>query len=256
MLPARKKNLLGPKAAFQLLALIVVGFLIAYVLKEHAPVGKNVGGKTAVQEVRLDQSSPSLQVVDADVTIIAFSDYGCPACRTAYPAMKRAVLEDTHTRVVYKDWPIFGPASERAAKVAIASSFQGIYPAVHDALMRARSLDGDELRAAVEKSGGSWHQIEVDLVRRNDTIEAQLDRNRRQAFKLGLSGTPGFLIGAILVRGAVSEEQFKRAIAEARQASRAFRMHRSNGNTLSVRADATASDGKYAIKVGLGEQIW
>ena len=219
MMPAKQNNLLGPKAALQLLALITVGFITAYALRERAPVGENVGGKATVQAVRMDQSSPSLQVVDADVTIIAFSDYGCPACRTAYPAMKQAILEDGHARVVYKDWPIFGPASERAAKVAIASSFQGIYPAVHDALMRARSLDADEFRAAVEKSGGSWHQLQVDLVRRNEAIEAQLDRNRQQAFKLGLSGTPGFLIGPILVRGAVSEQEFKRAIAEARQAS-------------------------------------
>ncbi|MCB2059412.1 MAG: thioredoxin domain-containing protein [Novosphingobium sp.] len=209
----------GRKAALQLLALIVVGAVIAYVLRAQAPVGENVGDRGIVQAVRLDRSSPVAEVAGADVTIIAFTDYQCPACRKAHGAMARAVLEDGRTRIVYKDWPIFGKESERAAQVAIASSFQGIYSAVHDALMKSENLGDEQLKVAVENAGGSWSRIQADLAGRGAAIQAQLDRNRRQAFGLGLGGTPGYLIGPILVRGAISERQFRRAIGEARQAS-------------------------------------
>ncbi len=133
--------------------------------------------------------------------------------------MKRAVAKDGKVRVVYKDWPIFGPASERAAEVAIASDFQHIYPLVHDRLMTGR-VDGDvALRAAVELSGGDWRQLQRDLARNKTVIDAQLGRIRLQAFQLGLGGTPGYLIGPILVRGAMSEREFTRIFKQAREAT-------------------------------------
>jgi protein-disulfide isomerase len=44
-----------------------------------------------------------------------------------------------------------------------------------------------------------------------------LARNGAQAFALGLGGTPGYLIGSILVRGALREAEFTRAFTEARE---------------------------------------
>ncbi len=133
--------------------------------------------------------------------------------------MKRAVAKDGQVRIVYKEWPIFGDASERAAKVAIASNFQNIYPLVHDRLMTGPA-DGDAaLRAAVERSGGNWPKLQSDLTRNSAQIDAQLGRNRMQAFGLGLGGTPGYLIGPILVRGALNEGEFTRVFKQARQAN-------------------------------------
>jgi protein-disulfide isomerase len=122
-------------------------------------------------------------------------------------------------RIVYKDWPVFGAASERAARIAIASSFQGIYPLVHDRLMSGRADSEDALRNAVQQSGGDWRRLQGDLASKQTLISAELARNRRQAFELGLPGTPGYLIGPILVRGALTEAEFTRVFRAARQAS-------------------------------------
>ena len=205
---------------FQILLLVGAGSALSLILRAQAPIGQDVSEVPAAQAVLLDRSSPVAEAPGADVKIVAFTDYRCPACRKAHPELQRAVASDGRTRIVYKDWPIFGPASERAARVAIAADFQGIYPAVHNALMQAENLNQRQLQRAVESSGGSWRQVEHDLAERRAAIESQLDRNRRQAFSLSLQGTPGYMVGPILVRGAATERQFSQAIDRARRTQR------------------------------------
>ncbi|MBA2467058.1 MAG: DsbA family protein [Sphingomonas sp.] len=208
---------LGRKEFLQLAAVVAAAALFGIVLRAEKPVGRNVADNATVRAVQQDQSSPSDDNPAADLTLTVFSDYRCPACRAAHPAMKRAVESDGKVRIVYKDWPIFGEASERAAQVALAANFQNIYPAVHDRLMTGPTSNGDALRSAVERSGGDWRRLQGDLATRRSEITAQLERNAQQAFGLGLGGTPGYLIGPILVRGALDEAEFRRTFKKARQ---------------------------------------
>ncbi len=122
-------------------------------------------------------------------------------------------------RIVYKDWPIFGSASERAAEVAVASDSQHIYPLVHDRLMTGDVGNEDDLKVAVERAGGDWPLLQRYLTTNRTHISEQIGRNRMQAFKLGLKGTPAYLIGPILVRGALKEDEFTRVFRQARQGS-------------------------------------
>lgn len=152
----------------------------------------------------------------ADLTVVVFTDYRCPACRAAEPALSRAITHDGDVRVIYRDWPIFGERSERAARIALAADRQDIYLPVHRALMRSRAFDDGALRKIVEEAGGSWWQVQSDLARHGSAIAAQLARNSQDAFGLGLRGTPGYLIGPLLVEGALTESEFLRAFDEAR----------------------------------------
>ena len=203
----------------QLGAVIAAAGLFGSLLRTESQLGQDVGANPLARAVRADPSSPTDGNPAADLTLIVFTDYSCPACRAAHPAMKRAVAADRKVRVVYKDWPIFGDRSERAARVAIASDVQGIYPLVHDRLMTGRADDDRALRTSVEASGGDWERLQSDLAKNRTEISAQIERNKRQAFGLGLGGTPGYLIGPILVRGALNEGQFTRAVKQARQRS-------------------------------------
>ena len=94
--------------------------------------------------------APVRQAGPYDVTIVYFMDYQCPACRKHTPDVARVLGEDRRVRVIYRDTPIFGPRSEQAARVAIASQFQGKHQAMHAALMAAdMPLDEQALRADV-----------------------------------------------------------------------------------------------------------
>ena len=200
------------------LGLLVAGALAtSSILRRSGAVGLDVGSLPTAQAVSRDRSGPALENQRADVTLVAFSDYRCPACLLAYPDMVSAVANDGKVRVVYKDWPVFGERSERAARVALASRYQRIYPEVHHALMSGRRVDEQAMRNAVERAGGSWHRLEADLRHNREQIDEQLARNAQQAFSLGLRGTPAYLVGPILVRGRISEAAFSGAIAGARK---------------------------------------
>jgi protein-disulfide isomerase len=199
--------------------LIAMAAVFGLLLDAQKSLGQDVSDNALARAVSEDRFSPAEGRPSADLTLVVFTDYRCPACRAAHPAMKRAVAADGNVRIVYKDWPIFGDPSERASEVALASDQQNIYPLVHDHLMTGRADNEASLRAAVERSGGDWRRLQADLAKNRIAISEQLARNRKQAFELGLPGTPGYLAGTILVRGALTERDFARLFRQAREAN-------------------------------------
>lgn len=203
-----------------ILAALLAGTAISWWLREVRPLGEDVSGRALAEQVLQDRRAPSIERAGADLTVVVFTDYQCPACRKAEPALRAAAAKDGKVRIVFRDWPIFGERSVRAARVALAADRQGIYPAVHTALMRAPGFHEPALREAVVRAGGDWQQIEADLAHHGEAIEAALVRSGRDAAGLGIPGTPGYLIGTLLVVGAISERDFRRAFGEARSMRR------------------------------------
>ena len=174
-----------------------------------------------VQAVLADSASPSVGPANGDVTVIVFTDYLCPICRGADPALDRVRAADPKIRVVYKDWPLFGARSRYAARVALAADRQGKYLAVHNAMMRTRrSLDAATVQAVAVEAGADWPRLQADLQAQGATVDSQLTRHASEAWSLGLEGTPAYLVGPFLVPGAMSEGALRHAIAAARRTPR------------------------------------
>ena len=203
---------------FGLILLVLAGWTVSVVLRATAPLGRDVADNATARALLVDRTSPSREVPHPTLTLVEFTDYQCPACRADSQAVDSAVTTDGHVRVVFKDWPIFGPKSERAARVAIASSWQGIYPAVHKLLMTdRRPLDDRVMQDAVEAAGGDWQRLTSDMQRRGGEIDRQLQATGSDVLRLGIDGTPSYLIGTILVSGAQGEDKFRQAFAQARK---------------------------------------
>lgn len=204
--------------AVQLTALVIVSAGVAQILRKTTPVGRDVSLNETAQSVLHDTISPSREVEQPTLTLVLFTDYRCPACKLANGPMDAALLKDGHVRLIYRDWPIFGAMSDWAARVAIASDYQGIYPSVHANLMNERrSLDRSVVREAVEKAGGKWIAIEADLQTYSGEIDSQLNRNRKDALQLGITGTPTYLAGPFLAVGAQDEATFRSMFASGRE---------------------------------------
>lgn len=169
------------------------------------------------QAILEDPIAPRIQPKGYDVTIIEYMDYQCPYCRASHGPMKQLLAADGKVRVIFRDWPIFGPASERAARVAIASQWQGKHTAFYDALMTTNSpLSEAKIHAAARQAGVDWARLEADLKAHSADIEALLKRNAEQAERLGLDGTPGFIIGNVQSFGGMSLAEFRAAVNKAR----------------------------------------
>lgn len=211
---------LSRKQLLQLVVVVLAGWGVSQALQHVAPIGRDVSTNETAQALLQDRSSPTRDVSDPTLTLVVFTDYQCPACKLANPAMDAAIAHDGHVRVVYKDFPIFGALSEQAARVAIAANRQGIYQAVHSRLMdERRQLSEPVMREAVERSRGNWSQIKRDLQLHTAEIQQQLNRTRVNAFSLGIEGTPAYLAGPILVSGALDEDKFAQLFALGRKSS-------------------------------------
>ena len=169
-------------------------------------------------EIADDPIAPKLAPEGYDVTISSYSDYQCPFCRKIHPELERLAQEDGKVRIVYRDWPIFGPASEEAARMAIASQWQNKHRQFNDALMRTDGkLSSEKIRAAAAAAGIDFARLERDMETREDDIDGVLRRTAMQAAQMGLQGTPAMLVGPYMIPGAVDYAGLTRAVAEARR---------------------------------------
>ena len=201
----------------QLLALAGAGVGAGMFLRSRAAIGRDVSGNQIAQRILADRSSPQSGPSDADLTVAVFSDYQCPACRFAEPALLQAIEADRRIRIIYRDWPVFGARSEHAARVALAAPYQGRYEPVHHALMVEPSpLDESVVRDVAVRAGLDWTRVERDMSVHEADIAAALSQSGWDAFSLSLPGTPGYLIGPLLVVGAQTLSGFQRAFKKAR----------------------------------------
>ena len=152
-----------------------------------------------------------------DVTVVEFSDYNCPYCRRMEPVLNALVAADPKVRIVYRDWPIFGPASREAARAAVASQWQGKHAAFHEALLTSPArLDSAGIKAAAAKAKVDWPRLQRDLKTRGAEIDALLARTNAIAQAIGFNGTPALIVGSQVVAGAVDLPTLRRLVATAR----------------------------------------
>ncbi len=169
-------------------------------------------------ELLADPSSPIGGDPKGDVTIVEFFDYNCPYCKKVEPSIAALLAEDPHIRIVYKEFPILGPASTFAAHVAFAAQKQGKYAAFHNAMMAAKGPITEELVLKVAADSGlNTAKMKADM--NSPEIDAILKRNLDLAEALDIHGTPAFIIGSVLTPGATSIEALRQMVADARKSS-------------------------------------
>lgn len=216
----------GPLSRREWLGLgaVSVGALAAgQYFRTGQPIGRDVSEIMDVEPLLNAPGFPTEGPPDARVTMLVFSDYACAVCRKVEPWWRAAVRESAEhnqpVRVVHRDWPILGPASVAAARMTLAAGRQGLYAPVHEVLMRTGRHDGTAIRQSLTAAGGDWSRLRRDLAADAEAIDRLLAKTAQDAFQLGFSGTPGYLIGPIRIAGGASERQFTQAIRQARDAA-------------------------------------
>nr|WP_237219719.1 DsbA family protein [Sphingomonas arenae] len=148
-----------------------------------------------------------------EVTLVEFYDYACGYCKASLPVIERLLKEDPGLRVVYREFPILGPQSEAASRLALAASKAGRFTQFHDALYAAGRPAPETLRQAASAA-----RIPFEPPAGPD-IDAELRRNYQLAQTLGATGTPLFVVGDRVLNGAVGYDVLKQAIDRARERS-------------------------------------
>ncbi|MEZ0494932.1 DsbA family protein [Sphingomonas sp. IW22] len=216
----KKSILLGPAAAALLVGGHVANPVHAQSVEEAGDTRRADEGARIRQQIQNDPVAPTIAPRGADVTMVVFSDYQCPYCRKVHPVIQQLMREDAKVRVVYRDWPIFGPVSVQAARAVIAAKYQGKHAAFNDAMMQTSGkLSVQGIRAAANRAGVNWGRLQADLKAHGAEIDGAIERTGRYAAMMGLRGTPGILVGPYLIPGAIDIAGLRRAVAMARRNS-------------------------------------
>jgi protein-disulfide isomerase len=154
-----------------------------------------------------------------DVTLVEFFDYNCGYCKRALPDMLTLLKHDPKLKIVLKEFPILGPGSVEAARVAIAVRMQDPtsqkYLAFHSELLgNPGPASKEKALAAAKDQGFDMTRLEKDLS--SEEVTATLDEDRKLASSLGIHGTPEFVIGNDVVHGGVELAALQAKIDTAR----------------------------------------
>lgn len=162
-----------------------------------------------------DPGDPVLGNPDGDVTIVEFFDYQCGYCKTMMGPLMELVTSDGNIRLILKEFPILGPASETAALASLAAERQGKYEAFHVALLGLRGrLSVEAIWQVALETGLDVTKLKADMS--DPSVQGHVRKSFRIAEALGIQGTPAFTVGNSMVPGAVSKEQLAELVAKAR----------------------------------------
>ncbi|MGW0737266.1 DsbA family protein [Streptomyces sp. NPDC002851] len=156
---------------------------------------------------------------DAPVVLIEYADFKCGYCgkfaRDTEPDLVKKYVEDGTLRIEWRNFPIFGAESEAAARAAWAAGQQGRFWQFHEAAyaegVKEKGFGADRLKALAKEAGiEDLDRFERD--RGSDAAKQAVGKDTEEAYKLGATSTPSFLINGRPIAGAQPDEVFTQAI--------------------------------------------
>jgi protein-disulfide isomerase len=146
----------------------------------------------------------------APVTIVEFSDFQCPYCRGVQPALKQVIRDyGDHVRLVFKHLPLtdIHPRAMPAALAAFCAGEQEAFWQYHDALFASDDLSPEWLGKTAARLGLNPPRFESCLG--SEKARSAVLGDAQEARRLGINGTPAFVINGKPVSGALSFDDFK-----------------------------------------------
>jgi protein-disulfide isomerase len=144
-------------------------------------------------------------------TLVEFFDYNCHFCKGALPDVTKLMKDDPNLKLVLKDYPVLGPGSVEAAKVASAARNQlpgDKFWAFHSKLLATHGPVGKtEALAVARELGLDMDKLAKDM--QSSDIKTGLDEVMQLADALQINGTPTFVVGQDVVVGAVGYDELK-----------------------------------------------
>ncbi len=168
-------------------------------------------------ELLAGEGVPLLGDAAGAVTVVEFFDYRCGYCKRSLEAV-RAMLSRAGVRLQMREYPILGEDSERAARMALAAARQGAYGEAHFALMAHEGdFDAASLEGMAVDLGLDPERLRRDMA--SPEVGALIEANRELAERLGVTGTPAFLVlgpgGVEISPGLVDTERLNALIDSA-----------------------------------------
>lgn len=187
--------------------------LIAVTNKVEGAVTKNA------DQIFQVNGRPVIGNPKGNITMVEFFDYQCPHCKVMVPIVDQLIKANANLKVIFIEWPIFGPNSKYAAEAALASLKQNKYHDFHNALLnKGYPLDNQTVLKIAKSIGINTWKLQRDM--KDKAIDQQIIANFELAKNTGIIqiGTPAFIIGNVdknkfrFVPGQVEQADLQKAI--------------------------------------------
>lgn len=157
---------------------------------------------------------PFIGPADAKAVVVEFFDYNCPACKMAFKALDELQTKDKNVKVIFKEFPIFGPQSDTNSKIGLAVHRLAPmkYFAFHAKMMNFEGR-ADEAQALefVKEIGLDPEAVKAEITKPD--YGDMLAKNREIGAKLNIQGTPTLIIGDDLVPHALDYQGLEERVA-------------------------------------------
>ncbi|MFD5429106.1 DsbA family protein [Streptomyces sp. NPDC127084] len=221
-------------------AVAVVLGVVSYTATRSEPPAANSGDRTAESSApdsgvypeleKLARRAPgdpmALGRADAPVVMIEYADFKCGYCakfaRDTQPALVKRYVDEGTLRIEWRNFPVFGDESQTAARASWAAGQQGRFWQFHDAVYATggseKGFGAERLRELARQAGVK------DLDRFAGDADSKaarqaVARDEEEAYALGATATPSFLVNGRPIAGAQPEGTFVELIETARESA-------------------------------------
>jgi protein-disulfide isomerase len=167
---------------------------------------------------------PVLGEENAPVTIVEFSDFQCPFCRSffedTYAQLKKEYIDTGKVKLSYRHLPLdFHPAAQVSAEAAECANDQGKFWEYHDLLYQEQAKQGtgtiqytkDDIKTWMSAIPGLDQQTFSECVDAGKHTQVVKD-DASYGASVGVSATPSFFVNGQKVEGAQPFSVFKSVI--------------------------------------------
>lgn len=194
-------------------AVLVIGGIVIF--SAPKPVGDNV----AVDVSGGQKLGPD----DAKIKIVEFGDFQCPACQTAAAPFHQIQKENTDVQIIFRHFPLTSihQNAESSSLAAYAASQQNKFWEMYDMLYERQQ----EWQGMSDPTGtfvGYAQLLGLDEAKfKSDQSSDEAKKSVKADLDYGISvdvnQTPTFFVNGKRVTGALSADNWKQLLEEARQ---------------------------------------
>lgn len=202
----RRENLIKLGSAAVFIAIAAVAVLI--VVNQSDDSGGDAASVEGAAEVReelagIEQEGLVLGDPTAKVTVIEFGDLQCPFCKAVsedvIPPVIESKVRSGLARLDFRNFTILGDESVDAAAAAVAAGEQGRGWDFVELFYRNQGVEAsgyvtDEFLTSIARTAGVPDLAKWDEDRTSRATLGQISRTNEEAERLGLSGTPSFVL--------------------------------------------------------------
>ena len=202
---------------------LLAAIVLVFIFLPHYWIFDLPGLHSGIPTGVTEEGSPWIGARDPDLVITEYTDYMCPYCKKAHAYMRQIVEENPDKiRLVHKHFPmsqdynplVDAPYHEGAGKLAIAAAYamyEGKFWEMNDRLYDVpKGIKSLDVRTLAEETGVDFKRLAV--APKIKKLRYLVKRDVAEGIKLGITGTPAYVINGEVYQGRIPVKVIKKAL--------------------------------------------